>query len=200
MKSFVKNRILYTKLIAIAILLLLLFTSHSWQEHTFLDITLQWLGYIFIVTTTLGRIWCFIYISGYKDDRLIQYGPYSLVRNPLYVFSFIGTLGLGLASENLLAFTLLVILFCVFYPSVVLDEETSLKAIYGKAFENYIAKTPRWIPNFKHFNEIEEYPVKPRIFIKAMLESMWFLLFYMILQLIEEFHHMGILPVFMTIP
>jgi protein-S-isoprenylcysteine O-methyltransferase Ste14 len=200
MNLFVKNRILYTKLIAVAILLLLLFTSHSWQEHTFWDMTLQWLGYIFIVTTTLGRIWCFIYISGYKDEQLIQYGPYSLVRNPLYVFSFIGTVGLGLASENLLALALMVILFCVLYPSVVLEEESTLKTIYGKAFESYIEKTPRWIPNFKHFNEIEEYPVKPRIFIKAMLESMWFLWFYMILQVIEEFHHMGILPVFVSIP
>jgi hypothetical protein len=161
---------------------------------------IQWLGFIMVVITTLGRIWCFVYISGYKDDRLVQYGPYSLVRNPLYVFSFIGTIGLGFASENLLVLALMVILFSVFYPSVIDEEESSLMALYGKSFEAYRDKTPRWIPDFKHFTESEEYTVKPRIFVKAMLESMWFLLFFMILQVIENFHHMGILPVFLKIP
>jgi hypothetical protein len=162
--------------------------------------TIQWLGFMMLVATTLGRIWCFLYISGYKDDRLVQFGPYSLVRNPLYVFSFIGTIGLGFASENLLALALMVILFIVLYPSVVDEEESKLKAVYGKEFEAYIKNIPRWIPDFKHFNESEEYAVKPRIFIKAMLESMWFLLFYMILQVIETLHHMGTLPVFLMIP
>ena len=200
MKSFAKNRIWYTRLIASMILLIVLFTSHSWQEYTFLDMIIQWLGYTMIVITTLGRIWCFVYISGYKDDQLIQYGPYSLVRNPLYVFSFIGTIGLGLASENLVALGLMVILFCILYPSVVDEEESKLKAIYGKSFEEYVKKIPRWIPDFKHFHQTEAYPIKPRIFTKAMLESMWFLLFYMILQIIENLHHMGVLPIILTIP
>jgi len=200
MQSFVKHRIWYTRLIAVATLLLILFSTHSWQEYTYFDMIFQWLGFIFIVTTTLGRIWCFIYISGYKEDKLIQYGPYSLIRNPLYVFSFIGTVGLGLASENLLALALMIILFCVLYPSVVEDEESNLKKIHGESFDTYASKTPRWIPNFKHYQDSEEYPVKPRIFFKAMLESMWFLWFYMILQVIENFHHMGILPVYLMIP
>jgi len=200
MQFFVKNRIWCTQIIVVLLLLLLLFTSHSWQEHTFFDMIIQWLGFIMVVITTLGRIWCFVYISGYKDDRLVQYGPYSLVRNPLYVFSFIGTIGLGFASENLLVLALMVILFSVFYPSVIDEEESSLMALYGKSFEAYRDKTPRWIPDFKHFTESEEYTVKPRIFVKAMLESMWFLLFFMILQVIENFHHMGILPVFLKIP
>jgi protein-S-isoprenylcysteine O-methyltransferase Ste14 len=200
MQFFVKNRIGYTQIIVVSLLFLLLFSSHSWQEYSFLDMIIQWVGFVLIVITTLGRIWCFVYISGYKDDRLIQYGPYSLVRNPLYLFSFMGTIGLGLATENLVALALMVILFCVFYPSVVEEEESNLKSWYGETFEAYAQKTPRWIPDFKHYKEIEEYPVKPRIFIKAMLESMWFLLFFMILQVIENLHHMGILPVFLTIP
>jgi len=200
MQFFVQNRIWCTRVIASVILILVLFTGHSWREYTFWDMLIQWLGYLFIVITTLGRIWCFVYISGYKDDRLIQYGPYSLVRNPLYVFSFIGTIGLGFATENLLAFVLMIILFCIFYPSVVDDEEKLLKTLYGNAFDDYIKKTPRWFPDFKNYNDVEEYPIKPRIFIKAMLESMWFMWFYMILQIIENLHHMGIIPILVTIP
>jgi Putative protein-S-isoprenylcysteine methyltransferase len=98
----------------LSLLFLLLFSSHSWQEYSFLDMIIQWVGFVLIVITTLGRIWCFVYISGYKDDRLIQYGPYSLVRNPLYLFSFMGTIGLGLATENLVALALMVIYFVSF--------------------------------------------------------------------------------------
>jgi len=200
MNFFVKNRILCTRIIAIMTLLLILFTSHSWNENCFFDMAVQWIGYSLIFIATLGRMWCFVYISGYKDDQLIMLGPYSLVRNPLYVFSFTGALGLGLASENLLALLLMMILFCFLYPSVVEEEEEKLQRIYGELFENYKQKTPRWFPNFKNFQEPEEYLVKPRIFFKAMLESMWFMWFYMILQIIEKLHHMGILPILFNIP
>jgi protein-S-isoprenylcysteine O-methyltransferase Ste14 len=36
------------------------------------------------------RLWCSLYISGYKNSQLITSGPYSLCRNPLYFFSFVG--------------------------------------------------------------------------------------------------------------
>ena len=200
MQFFVKNRIWCTRLIVVTILVLVLFSTHSWNENTWWDLIIQWTGYSLIVITTLGRIWCFVYISGYKDDRLIQLGPYSLVRNPLYLFSCMGTLGLGLASENILALIFMIILFFFFYPSVIDEEEANLRERYGKEFDTYQSKVPRWIPNFKHYQSPEEYPIKPRIFLKSMLESMWFLWFYMILQIIEELHHMDILPVFLRIP
>ncbi|KPA13484.1 nickel-cobalt-cadmium resistance protein [Candidatus Magnetomorum sp. HK-1] len=200
MNFFVKNRILCTRLISIMILLLVLFTSHSWNENSFWDMSIQWIGYGLIVIATLGRIWCFVYISGYKDDQLIMLGPYSLVRNPLYFFSFTGALGLGLASENLLALILIMMLFCILYPAVVDEEESKLQERYGQLFDDYQQKTPRWIPSLKNFQEPEEYLVKPRIFFKAMLESMWFMWFYMILQIIEQLHHLDVIPVIFNIP
>ncbi|MBF0449493.1 MAG: isoprenylcysteine carboxylmethyltransferase family protein [Candidatus Magnetomorum sp.] len=200
MNFFVKNRILCTRLIAAVILLLVLFSSHSWVENSLWDMLVQWTGFSLIFTATLGRIWCFVYISGYKDDELIMYGPYSLLRNPLYFFSFIGTLGIGLATENLLAFVLMIVLFCILYPAVVDEEESKLKDRFGSRFEEYQKKTPRWFPRIKYYYESEEYLVKPRIFFKAMMESMWFMWFYMILQIIESLHHLGILPVMFLIP
>jgi len=200
MHFFVKNRILCTRLIAIICLLVVLVSYHSWEENSLLDLMVQWTGFCFIVIATLGRIWCFVYISGYKEDELITIGPYSLVRNPLYCFSFIGAIGLGLATENVLSFSLMIILFCILYPSVIEEEESTLMRRYGDLFEDYQRKIPRWIPQFKYYNEPEEYMVKPRIFLKSMLESMWFMWFYMILQMIESLHQFNILPKFFLIP
>ena len=200
MKFFVNNRNLCTRMAAVLILLLLLFSTHSWIENSLCDMLIQWTGYSLLFIATLGRLWCFVYISGYKDDELIMYGPYSLVRNPLYCFSFIGTIGVGLATENLLALTLVVVLFWIFYPSVVDEEESKLLKRFGNKFDEYQRKTPRWFPRFKNYNEPEEYPLKPRIFLKGMLESMWFMWFYMILQIIESLHHSNILPTIILIP
>ena len=47
-------------------------------------------GVLLIAIAILGRAWCTLYIGGRKAQELTDSGPYSLSRNPLYVFSFIG--------------------------------------------------------------------------------------------------------------
>ena len=58
-------------------------------------------GFAAVMTAVLGRVWCALYIAGRKNAELCQDGPYSFVRNPLYVFSFVGAVGVAVwaASE-----------------------------------------------------------------------------------------------------
>ena len=63
--------------------------------------SLKILGYALIIGAALGRIWCNIYITGRKDKELCTDGPYSLCRNPLYLFSFIGVVGVMYAIQNI---------------------------------------------------------------------------------------------------
>src|SRR5690606_40050349 len=50
---------------------------------------------ILIVVCVIGRTWSSIYIAGHKVQTLVMDGPYSISRNPLYVFSIIGAAGAG---------------------------------------------------------------------------------------------------------
>lgn len=83
----------------IGLLFLLLFVF-SQKE---LDVTAPYIsGILFLVgclcvgAAMAGRIWCAQYIAGYKNDVLVREGPYSVCRNPLYFFSFLGcTASLG---------------------------------------------------------------------------------------------------------
>ena len=52
-------------------------------------------GLALIVICILGRTWCTLYIGGRKKRELINKGPYSVVRNPLYFFTTIGAAGIG---------------------------------------------------------------------------------------------------------
>ncbi len=46
------------------------------------------IGFVFIVMAGVGRIWSSAYISGFKNGKVVKDGAYSLMRNPLYFFSF----------------------------------------------------------------------------------------------------------------
>ena len=57
--------------------------------------TMRWLGAGLIFVCISGRTWCSLYIGGRKNHELVTTGPYSVSRNPLYVFSIIGAIGIG---------------------------------------------------------------------------------------------------------
>ena len=60
------------------------------------------LGLAAIIVAIVGRAWCSLYIGGRKNAQVMQDGPYSICRHPLYFFSTIGATGFGLLLDSLL--------------------------------------------------------------------------------------------------
>ena len=117
---FEKYRMVLSR-IAAALVLFFLFTTQSYWEtrNEALTVALFFMGMILVAIASLGRMWCSLYIAGYKDDRLVTDGPYSICRNPLYFFSMIGVLGIGCATETVTFPLVFIILFALYYPFVV---------------------------------------------------------------------------------
>jgi protein-S-isoprenylcysteine O-methyltransferase Ste14 len=189
-----KYRTSMSRIFAIAIVALVLTSESRWEAKDLWSIFFFMTGVILIGTATIGRLWCFLYISGYKSDTLITTGPYSLCRNPLYFFSFLGATGVGLATETLSIPLVLIIFFMLYYPLVIKAEERKLSDIHKEIFAEYCRRTPVFFPSLKLLNEPEEYTIKPKIIRKALLETVWFVWLLGFVELAETLHNAGLLP------
>jgi protein-S-isoprenylcysteine O-methyltransferase Ste14 len=156
-------------------------------------------GLLLVSMAACGRLWCMLYIAGHKTKELIVAGPYSLCRNPLYLFSFLGTIGMGLGSGTFTVPIVFVLAFSLFYPFTVKKEEDRLLFIHGDEFKRYCEKTPRYFPSFKNYTEPEQCIVSPRIFRKHVGNAMLWIWIFGAWEIFEYLRIMKWLPTFVTI-
>ena len=81
--------------------------------------------------------------------ELVVSGLYNYVRNPMYVGVLLVIIGhfLWFGYWNLLIYAVLV--FLGFSAFVIFYEEPTLRQKFGAAYEEYLKRVPRWIPQFK---------------------------------------------------
>ncbi len=148
-------------------------------------------GFGLLIVAAIGRIWCSIYISGRKDRELCTEGPYSLSRNPLYFFSFVGVIGFSVALQSLLLVAVSVTVFLLAYRFVILGEEKRLYSLFGESYAAYQRSTPRFFPALRRPACVECQLVKPRIIEKSLMEVIWFMFTIIGIEIIESIHESG---------
>jgi protein-S-isoprenylcysteine O-methyltransferase Ste14 len=135
-------------------------------------------GLSLVSIAACGRLWCMLYMAGNKTRKLVTEGPYSLCRNPLYLFSLLGAIGMGLGSSTFTVPLVFIAAFSLYYPFTVKSEEARLLLIHGEDYRSYCSKTPRYIPSLKNFQEPEQYTLDPRVFRKHVGNAiLWVFLF-----------------------
>lgn len=194
-----KVRIVHSRLLAFVVFFILLVCGNRLGNGLKRELV-SFAGLGCVIVAAFGRTWSSLYISGRKTSTLVESGPYSTTRNPLYLFSLIGTAGIGLATGSLLILLLLTLSFGLYYPFVIRSEEEGLRKIHGAAFDAYAARVPRFFPKISLYNEPEVCEVNIRQLKKAILDASYFLWIYGALQLIESLHKASILPTLMRLP
>ncbi len=188
-------RIRISQLFALVLILLIMLSGNYWEKNVpLVSAFLFLIGVIMAGIGSMGRLWCTIFIAGYKENTLIRVGPYSMTRNPLYFFSLIGALGVGFATETFIIPLLIALAFALYYPAVIKDEELKLKELHREEFDKYASEVPRFFPSFEKFSEPEEYVIKPALFRKNIFDALWFVWLIGIMELIETLHEINILP------
>ncbi|SEQ74441.1 Protein-S-isoprenylcysteine O-methyltransferase Ste14 [Solimonas aquatica] len=201
MALFARYRIGMSRVLVLLLIVVLLFNGSYWDQNNWIvgDIAAV-IGLTLISIASVGRLWCNLYIVGYKNRELLSTGPYSMSRNPLYFFSAVGAVGIGLVSESLLLTGLIATLFAIVYPRVIRAEETHLRKVHGASFDAYAARVPRFWPRWSALQEPEQWTVYPREFRNHLSDVLWFVWAAAMLLLIGSLHARGILPVLWWMP
>jgi protein-S-isoprenylcysteine O-methyltransferase Ste14 len=180
--------------------LALLFVASYWPDDQTMHESLETIGLIAIVACIAGRAWCILYIGGRKTNELVTLGPYSVSRNPLYLFSFLGAFGVGLQSGSAtVGLICLAIALAVFVP-VVNREEKVLAGHFGEAFAAYCARTPRFGPRIAAWRDAEHLSFSPVLLYHTVRDGLVFACAFPVFELIGYAQDNGILPVLLRLP
>jgi protein-S-isoprenylcysteine O-methyltransferase Ste14 len=189
------------RMIAVLCIALLLITQSHWQTAApGLPIVLQRTGLLLILACLFGRTWCTLYIGGHKKRELITLGPYSVVRNPLYVFTMLGTAGVGLLAGSLALALLFAACAMAIFAWIVRAEEAFLADAFGREFRGYAARVPRFWPRLSAWQNADELLVRPHLVMRTFLEASLFLLAVPLIEVKDLAQTAGWLPVLLRLP
>jgi len=169
-----KRRRPLTALFAVLVAAIVLTTGSRWPVAGGGREVLSLIGMLLACLGAFGRTWSNLFISGYKSKHLITTGPYSLCRNPLYLFSSIGMVGIGLTTETLSVPALLMVFFAIYYPTIINREEQRLLMRHEEVFTEYCRRTPAFWPQLSLYEEPEMYVMHPRAMRKNICDAFWF--------------------------
>ena len=94
---------------------------------------------------TLGKQWTY-QARVLADHDLITQGPYSIVRNPIYLGMFGMILSTGLVFSHWYLALIAIIFFLVGNHIRIRAEEKLLRETFGAKFDDYAARVPAFIP------------------------------------------------------
>ncbi|HPR16133.1 MAG TPA: hypothetical protein PLW58_09065, partial [Smithella sp.] len=62
-----KLRIIISRIFVVVLFILICFSGNQWEEETyFVSVILFFIGILLVAVASLGRLWCSVYIAGYK--------------------------------------------------------------------------------------------------------------------------------------
>jgi len=117
----------------------------------------DWIFYLGISLMLLGvpvRQWAIAILGRFfsltvqiaEDHKVVEKGPYRLVRHPSYTGVLITFIGLGLAVQSWGALLVLLVVFGVSFGYRMWVEERALLSELGQGYASYMKRTKRLIP------------------------------------------------------
>jgi protein-S-isoprenylcysteine O-methyltransferase Ste14 len=178
----------------------LAFVSQSIGGETMLHEGLEAFGLGLIVVCIVGRAWCSLYIGGRKKAEIVDRGPYSISRNPLYVFSFMGAFGVGAQTGSVTLATIFLLLTVAVFYATVKREEAWLSGAFGQTYADYCARAPRFGPDFSKWRDAESLEVRPQFFLTTLRDGLVFLLAVPLFESVEHLQDLGWLAALVRLP
>jgi len=116
------------------------------------------IGAAVVISGELIRTWAVSYAGsetrttdGVGGSNLVTQGPFSYIRNPLYLGNIMIYTGIGLMSNTFFPYLQIagLIYFFFQYYCIIFNEEDFLRGKFGKNFELYCSSVNRFFPKFR---------------------------------------------------
>ncbi len=143
----VRNTITWYRVPLMAIATIALAGFVDPEHHAF------WYGVPVAIFGELIQMWAGSQL--HKDEHFTISGPYSHVRNPMYIGRFFLGLGFFIIAANPYLIAGYVILFAAYAHKRVLREESRLSVIFAPDYQHYCSETNRWLPKLKPYSRSE---------------------------------------------
>lgn len=144
-------------------------------------------GTILIFVGILGRALSTITIGGKKNTEVIDTELYSIIRHPLYFFSFLMTLGISLYTERIEIVLLSIFLFFICFYPMMLNEENFLIKKFGDKYKKYIKNTFRFFPNFKNWKKRSFIEINFDLLIRTIMDVSIVLIIMVLMEIADRF-------------
>lgn len=180
-----KTRKRDSKLLVALILGAMFFTRPLIPMEGSLHQSFDFFGYFLIAVCVCGRLYTTAFLGGHKNETLIDYGPFSICRNPLYFFSLCGFMGIALMTNHIAIILLAPLLFFIVYYFLILREEVFLKEAFSGAYEEYMRRVPRLLPKFSLYHAPEAVQMRPKYLARAFRDNLWWFISFPLIEFSE---------------
>jgi protein-S-isoprenylcysteine O-methyltransferase Ste14 len=162
-------------------------TEGFWHE------SVEIVGMVLIAAAIVGRSWCALYIGGRKAHEIVATGPYSISRNPLYLFSLLAVLGIGFQTGSVAVGLVGAAIAFTIFLAVILKEEEALLQRFGDEFVGYRRRVPRFGPRVPAWRDTKTIVVHPKRLWRTFAEALLFLLAIPLCESIDKLQDAGYL-------
>ena len=142
-------------------------------------------GICFVILGLIVRLWA----NGYaiKTHKLTTSGPYSIVRNPLYLGTMLIAIGFMVMLNTSYAGLSFIIIMAAVYYRTIRYEERALTEKYGKIYLGYKDKVPMIVPSFFRYKKQEKWPFS----VRRIIENKEYKLFIWVINIAIIFRFKG---------
>jgi len=183
-EPFEKHRKAITWMAGIALFIVIFFSKAPDKGSPIYEAA-EMTGYVLITLAILGRTWCALYIAGHKNMALVQDGPFSVCRNPSYVFSFLGLVGV-LIGSHCLVLLVIALLYWAYYFFVIRSEEERLSRLFNGEFTGYCSRVHRFFPDPRKYWSRDVIEINSYLVLREIIRSGFFMWVLLLLKILEH--------------
>jgi protein-S-isoprenylcysteine O-methyltransferase Ste14 len=122
-----------------------LWRAPAWVDWSFVALIAAAFAFCWWARVHLGRLWSGL-VTVKADHRIVDTGPYGLVRHPIYSGVIVAFLGLGLLRASPAALLGVAVLTVGFWMTARKEERFLRQALGQQAYDDYSRRTPMLAP------------------------------------------------------